>query len=63
MPMPWWAVREMVADWLGAGRAYEGQYPDVHNWTWYEKNRDKMRLDLVTESRVECVIEELKKEE
>lgn len=33
LPMPEWAVREMVADWMGASRAYEGVWPK--NWaTW-----------------------------
>ncbi len=44
IPMPLWAIQEMVADWLGAGRAYEKKWPDMHHWTWFEKNRHKMKL-------------------
>lgn len=33
--MPMWAVREMVADWLGATRAYSGYWPkNWQDWTW-----------------------------
>lgn len=39
IPMPEWAVREMIADWLAAGRAYEGEWPDVKNWTWLKGRR------------------------
>lgn len=38
LPMPEWAVREMVADWLGASRAYEGIWPNMKNWAWLKKN-------------------------
>jgi hypothetical protein len=40
IPMPEWAVREMVADWLGASRAYEGRWPEMASWTWLDKNWD-----------------------
>jgi N-acetyl-anhydromuramyl-L-alanine amidase AmpD len=39
LPMPEPLVREMVADWMGAGRAITGQW-DVAGW--YTKNREKM---------------------
>lgn len=38
IPMPEWAIREMVADWLAAGRAYEGKWPDVNDWRWLQQN-------------------------
>lgn len=38
IPMPEWACREMVADWMGASRAYEGRRPSAGNWPWLEKN-------------------------
>lgn len=44
MPMPPWAVREMIADWIGASRAYEGHWPDLRDWTWLNANRPKMIL-------------------
>lgn len=38
IPMPEWAVREMVADWIGASRAYGGKWPTKDNWPWFTKN-------------------------
>ncbi len=62
IPMPERVVREMVADWLGAGRAYEGKYPDINDWTWYNKSfpNIKKRLHPQTIELVLKVIEELK---
>lgn len=38
-PMPEKYVREMVADWLGASRAYSGAWPEsLQKWEWYQKN-------------------------
>ena len=53
MPTPY--LREMLADWWGAGRAITG------NWdanTWYEKNKDKMNLSPVTRGLVELWLPE-----
>lgn len=37
--MPMWAVREMVADWMGASRAYGGEWPrDWQSWKWLQDN-------------------------
>jgi hypothetical protein len=41
LPMPEKYVREMVADWCGASRAYEGKWPDG-NWAWWPKNKVKI---------------------
>ena len=42
--MPEWAVREMVADWLGASRAYEGRWPDgTQAWPWMVQNLGKIK--------------------
>lgn len=59
IPMPVRAVREMVADWLGAGKAYAGKWPDPDNWEWYENNKNRMRLHPKTRMKVEHVIGEL----
>ena len=59
IPMPMWAVREMLADWLGASRAYEGKWPDMGNWTWYEGAKGKMRLHPITQARINQVMVEL----
>lgn len=49
LPMPFVFVREMVADWAGAGMAL-GK-PDVK--AWYEANKDKMILHSDTRTHVE----------
>lgn len=45
MPMPEKYVREMVADWTGAGRAISGRKDP---WPWYSENMDKMILHYDT---------------
>lgn len=60
VPMPEWAVREMVADWLGASRAYEGHWPDPNNWKWLDKNFNRMQLHHDTMQMILNIIEELK---
>lgn len=57
--MPWWAVREMVADWLGASRAYEGKWPTVEDWAWYWNNRDKWRVTVDTRCKINTVLKEI----
>jgi hypothetical protein len=46
-------VREMVADWMGAGRAL-GK-PDTRGW--YEANKDKQQLHPETRALVERLLE------
>jgi hypothetical protein len=40
-PMPDVYRREMLADWIGAGRAVG----KPNTWEWYEANKDKMKLN------------------
>ncbi len=57
IPMPMWAVKEMIADWLGAGWAYEGKRVDAENWNWFNNNYSKMRLHEITKDRIElCML-------
>lgn len=51
--MPEKYVREMVADWMGAGRAITGQWDPV---PWYEKNWRLMVLHTATQARVEALL-------
>ena len=53
VPMPSKYVLEMVADWMGAGRAITGRWECGE---WYAKNRDTMVLHDVTRSLVESVL-------
>jgi Family of unknown function (DUF5662) len=48
MPEKFW--REMIADWMGAGRAITGQW---EVWSWYEKNRNKILLHDYIRNAVE----------
>ncbi len=58
--MPTWAVREMVADWLGAGRAYDGVWPLPSDWPWFEKNLPKMNLHPRTRMKITNLMNYLK---
>ena len=46
IPMPEKYVREMVADWLGASRAYNKKKVDINNWEWFEANYKKIQPNL-----------------
>lgn len=56
--MPEYAVREMIADWMAAGRAYEGKWPDVFNWEWFIKNHNSMKLHPVTKRTIVTIIKQ-----
>lgn len=59
LPMPEWAVREMVADWLGASRAYEGFWPrSLEEWEWLHGARPSMRLHDDTQRTIDAVLAE-----
>lgn len=49
LEMPEAAVREMVADWMGAGRAITGRWRACE---WYRENEHKMQLHPTTRQRV-----------
>lgn len=45
LPMPERYAREMVADWLGAARAYEGKWPvSLAGWWWWQTNFERINL-------------------
>lgn len=50
--MPEVAVREMVADWLAACKAYDGHWPGQDGWKWYKENFRKIRLHPETRQLV-----------
>jgi hypothetical protein len=56
LPIPTCYVREMVADWYGAGMAISGKN-DVEGW--YYKNKDKIILHPAARVEVEATIQEL----
>lgn len=47
------AWREMVADWMGAGRALHGRWRALE---WYFENRDKIQMHPVTRRHVEILL-------
>ena len=49
-------VREMVADWIGAGMAIAGRRDPT---PWYEANKSKMIMHAETRSLVECILREV----
>ena len=53
LQMPERFVREMVADWIGAGRAITGDGSLTRTAAWYQSNREKMQLHPATRERVE----------
>jgi len=57
IPMPEQCLREMISDWMGAGKAYEGKWPDINNWTWFENNKDKIRLHEETRKLLYKIID------
>ena len=57
--MPGIAVREMVADWMGASRAYEGFWTDSKDWTWVNDNIPKMNLNPMTIKDIAVIIDEI----
>lgn len=59
LPMPEWAVREMVADWMGAARAYEGNWPSINSWSWFETNRHRLRLHCETSRTLVRILREI----
>jgi len=56
LPMPERYIQEMVADWMGAGRAQHGRWECVE---WYMANKDKMVLHPKTRRYVENLLGEL----
>jgi hypothetical protein len=61
LPMPEEAVREMVADWVGASRAYDGAWPTLVDWPWMRTEYPKVRLHPETRALVEAVLEEIQR--
>jgi hypothetical protein len=50
LDMPEKYVKEMVADWMGAGRTQTGKWGVSE---WYAQNRDSIRISAQTRTRVE----------
>jgi len=55
VPMPEKFVREMVADWAGAGRAITGKWEVVQ---WYKENKHIMKMHPDTRALTEKVLDQ-----
>lgn len=53
LPMPEIAMREMLADWYGAGRAYNTDWTPLEPLRWYNMNKNNMVLHPDTRAWVE----------
>jgi hypothetical protein len=58
LDMPDKYIKEMVADWAGAGRAITGRW---EVFEWYHKNKLRMTLSPVTRLKVEAELSYLSK--
>lgn len=54
LPIPEMYLREMVADWIGAGWAIGG-VRDCR--PWYQKNKEKIVMDDESRTMLECLID------
>jgi hypothetical protein len=54
VPIPMKYIKEMVADWRGAGRAINGKESNVYEW--YDKNKSKMVIWHHTRHRIENIL-------
>ena len=50
--MPENVIREMIADWMGASRAYEGKWPTKDNWKWMDNNLPKILLHIHSKTAI-----------
>jgi hypothetical protein len=56
LPMPEIYIREMIADWLGASRAYTGSWDATE---WIRQNIDDMAFEFGTLKRVFAILREI----
>jgi hypothetical protein len=53
IPMPEKYMREMISDWMGAGRTITGRWEVIE---WYDKNYDKIKLHPDTRKKVNILL-------
>lgn len=56
--MPDVCIREMIADWIGASRAYQHSYPTCDNWAWRDREL-KYILDRVAPNTRDYILDTL----
>lgn len=57
LDMPTAYIREMIADWKGAGRAITGKNDPEECKNWYNKNQNKIKLESFTKSYVLSILD------
>lgn len=50
-------VREMIADWIGAGKSITGSWRDVFNW--YQNNQNSIKINPKTKRLTDDILKEL----
>jgi hypothetical protein len=58
IPMSENALREMVADWFGASKAYNGKWPKPNEWEWLKENRNKIVIHEQTRKLLDEILKE-----
>lgn len=59
LPIPKKYIFEMIADWLGASRAYEDKWPWDGKWNWFENNFDKIKLNKTTRKEIISILNDI----
>ena len=55
--MPRKYIKEMVADWFGASKAYEGQYPkSLREWGWFNNNFSEIVVHEKTKEQIMSIL-------
>lgn len=59
--MPEWAIREMIADWIGAYKAYDpkNSWPIKNQWEWLDKNLEKINVTTNTRIKIKEILTDL----
>lgn len=63
VPMARDATTEMVADWMGACRTYDGHWPEIGNWPWLKENFTKIQVHPETRRTLVAMLEKYLQED
>jgi hypothetical protein len=58
LPIPDWAIREMVADWLAVTWHKQGSLPHcLDDFHWYQKTKDNMKIHPASRIELETLLD------
>lgn len=60
VPMTDDAILEMVADWLSASKVYDGKWPDMDNYQWFNEHRSKLIMHMSTWLTLNAVLSQVR---